>query len=187
MVLTTMLTSSFKLLFQVEAKCEIDDPVYGNGNCNELLINGVDAAANGYPDVQVKYTLRLCNYNQDDNIIQLVEPPKQAKLEFFHPLPRNEEPLKRFFVDQSFNNRELKAGECEEVIGTKTVSTRRSKYFMKAILQGVQKTSAGEQIQGGFCYAFSYNKIDFEYDYGLGDCNVSVSYFHNSCTDSIST
>lgn len=132
---------------------------------------------NGYPDVQVKHTLRVCNYNQNDSI-ELSKPPMATKVEFFYPVSGTG--TKNLIVDESYSGHLLKPGDCRSEIATTSVSTRRAKYFMEAILQGTRKTpSGGTIIDDGFCFAHSFNKIDFKYDYGFGECkmNVSMDYF----------
>ena len=139
------------------------------------MIDGKTAAAtDSYPDVGVKHTLRVCNYNTV-NSIKLVQAPKPAKTEFFYPVAGTD--TKIFIVDESYNGHLLSPGECREEIATTAVSTRRAKYFMKAILQGPQKTASGAPVNDSFCYAYSFNKIDFKYDYGLGECKVEVSIY----------
>ena len=141
--------------------------------CSDFVVDGKDAALNGYQNVTIKHQLKLCNFNEGLNVIKLSEPPKQAKVEFFHPIGEGID--QNFLVEKTFNNEELRPGECVSAIDTKTISTSRSKYFMKAILQGAQKKPSGDVVQGAFCYAFGFNKIDFKYDYGLGSCEVRVS------------
>ena len=142
------------------------------------MIDGRDAALNGYPDVTLSYTLKLCNYNEID-IIKVVSPPSTT--EFFFPIPGSGGE-QRFIVDKSYNGQLLRPGECKEVLGTARVTTSRAKYFMKSQLQGPQ-TSEFSGSQNGFCFAYSFNKIDFKYDYGLGNCsmNFSVSTYFGLC------
>jgi hypothetical protein len=153
---------------QAQTKCEINDPVYGQRECSSLVIDGIAAAANGYPDVTVKHSSKLCNYN-DGNDIKIVSP---STVEFFYPIP-DSGGKQVFLFDESYNGQVLNRGECREEVGTTTVSTSRAKYYMKSFLQGPQTNSAG--ANDGYCYAYSFNKIDFKYDYGLGTCEVNVS------------
>ena len=165
---------------QAQSECQLNDPVFGTGECSTLVIDGKDSAANGYPNVTLSYTMKLCNYN-DNNVIRLVTPPSQTQ--FFFPVPGSggEE---RFIIDESYpsNGQILRPGECEEVLGSFRASTSRSKYFMNSRLQGLQ-TSESSGLQNGFCFAYSLNKIDFKYDYGFGDCKFSVSFIYfGSCS-----
>ena len=156
--------------YQAQSECEINDLVYGKGECSSLVIDGKAAAANGYPDVTVKHTLKLCNYNDVNNDINIISPP--STVEFFYPIP-DSGGKQVFLFDESYNGQRLNPGECREEVGMTTVSTRRAKYYMKSLLQGPQTNSAG--AHDGYCYAYSFNKIDFKYDYGLGECKVNVS------------
>ena len=151
---------------QAQAECEIKDPVYGERECSSLVIDGKAAAANKYPDVTVKHTLKLCNYNNGNDIKM---PP--ATVDFFYPIPGSGDE-QVFLIKELLNGQLLNPGECREEVGTITVSTRRAKYYTKSLLQGPQ-TNNGER--NGYCYAYSFNQIDFKYDYGLGKCEVNVS------------
>ena len=164
---------------QVTTKCEVlQDKNYGyKSNCNDLIIDWKKAEANNFPDVNVRYTLKLCNMNDNGNSIKLTSAPKQTKVEFFYPIGAGivHNKTKKYIVNKNFNDVVLMPGKCEEVTGTARLPVKRAKYFMMAILQGEQRTQLDETVPDGFCYAYSYNKIDFKYDYGLGDCKVDVS------------
>ena len=144
------------------------------------MIDGRDAALNGYPDVTLSYTLKLCNYN-DNDVIKLLSPPSTTQ--FFFPVAGGP---KFFISDQSYNGQSLRPGECKEVVGKFRATTSRAKHFMKAQLQGPQ-TSEFSGSQNGFCFAFSFNRVDFKYDYGPGfglSCDkfsVSFIYFGSCC------
>jgi hypothetical protein len=172
----------FSIAQQAQTECQLNDPVFGTGECSTLVIDGKDAAANGYPNVTLSYTMKLCNYN-DNNVIRLATPPSQTQ--FYFPIPGSggEE---RFIIDESYNDQILRPGQCEEALGSFRVSTSRSKYFMNSHLQGLQ-TSESSGSQNGFCFAYSLNKIDFKYDYGFGDCKFSVSfiYFGSYCFETL--
>ena len=163
---------------KAEATCQLNDPVFGNGECSDLVIDGRDAAQNGYPDVTLKYTLKLCNYNEKD-VIKLLSPPSTTQ--FFIPNAGSSE--KEIVVDKSYNEQFLEAGNCtEEVVGTFRTTTSRAKYFMKSQLQGSQTSESPPFSPNGFCFAYSFHKVDFKYDYGLGNCsmNFSVSTYFGS-------
>ena len=145
-------TPYFCLPYQVQTKCEINDLFYGKGDCGSLVIDGIAAAADGYPEVDITHTLKICNYN-DSNNITLVQSNQPAKVEFFYPI--NGTNSKKFLVDESYNGQVLNPGECREEIGTTTVSTSRAKYYMKAILQGPQNKN-GNEVHKGFCFAYSF-------------------------------
>lgn len=145
-----------------QTECRVDDPIFGRGKkCSDLIIDGRDAALNGYPDVTLSYTLKLCNYN-DNDVIKLLSPPSTTQ--FFFPVAGGP---KFFISDQSYNGQSLRPGECKEVVGKFRATTSRAKHFMKAQLQGPQ-TSEFSGSQNGFCFAFSFNRVDFKYDYGPG-------------------
>ena len=168
---------------QVQATCKLGNPVYASGgtpvqgepgdNCNELVVNGVDAAANGYPKINMRHVLQLCNYNDNtNNRIKMVEAPARAKVEFLYP--DNEAQVK--LVDESWNEQSLAPKQCFENIGVKQVQSNRPKYFMEAILQGGQETPTGKFVPGAFCYAYSYNKINIGFVYPpYGQCKMRVS------------
>ena len=173
-VLLNVFLAHIRLLtsHQAQAKCEIVDPVLGNfDDCSSLKINGTDAAINGYPDVQVKYALQTCNYNDNTNKINLAD---YSRIEFYHP--DGNKPQVSFFND-ILSGKELGPGDCEIKEGTKTLTTTRASYYMKSLLQGPSKTESGGPVDDGYCYAYAFNVIDFKYDYGLGDCDVSVSAY----------
>jgi len=130
------------------------------------VIDGKAAAADGYPDVKVKYTSKLCNFN-DVNDAEIISP--ESMVEFFYP----DSDGQVFIFDEEYGGEVLKPGECKTTVGMETISTKRAKYFMKSLFQGPQTNSAG--AHDGYCYAYSFNKIDFKYDYGLGECKVNVS------------
>ena len=166
---------------QVQAKCELADNTLGTEgeDCSSIVINGEDAAANGYPDVEVKHTLQLCNYNDGTtNRIRMVAEPRRAKLEFLYPVVTAATKTQVKIVDASYNGQLLAPKDCFEETGFKTLTTNKPKHFMMAILQGPQETQGGTFIPGGYCYAYSYNKIDFKFIYpSLGECEMSVSTF----------
>lgn len=144
--------------------CELDDPIYGNGTCSSLVIDGKAAAIQGYPDIQVKYSYKLCNYN-NNSTIQLLQSHsinKSAKVE-------------EYLVDTSVNDVSLRPGECTGETTTLKVSSSSATRYMKTFLDGKQNTLDGDAIVDGFCYAYSFSTITFKYDYGLGECNVNVS------------
>ena len=173
-VLLNVFLAHIRLLtsHQAQAKCEIVDPVLGNfDDCSSLKINGTDAAINGYPDVQVKYALQTCNYNDNTNKINLAG---DSRIEFYHP--DGNKPQVSFFND-ILSGKELGPGDCEIKEGTKTLTTTRASYYMKSLLMGPSKTESGGPVDDGYCYAYAFNVIDFKYDYGLGDCDVSVSEY----------
>ena len=143
-------------------------------DCSKLVVNGVDAAENGYPMVNMRHILQICNYNDNtSNRIRMVEAPARAKVEFVYP---NGDGTQTKIVDQSWNEQVLSPKNCFENVGVKQVESRRPKYFMEAILQGPQETAGGTFIPGAFCYAYSYNKIDIGFMYPpLGKCEMRVS------------
>lgn len=146
----------------------------GNNDCSALLIDGKDAAANGYPDVKIKYTFKICNFNDSNSIKTIDSQSKSSKIQMFYRDSKTN--TKEFLVDKTFKGDLLEAGKCREEIAITVVSTNRAKYYMKAVLQGVQQSSNGGSVtRDGFCYAYSFHKVDFKYNYGLGECKVSVS------------
>jgi hypothetical protein len=166
-------TSIFHQSSQAEAKCELNDSTYGYGeDCNSLKINGADAAINGYPDVQVKYTFQVCNYNESTNKINLLG---DSTFQFFYPVVNAGE--EKLILNKNLGGQVLGPGQCQKEEATTIVSTDRASYYMKSLLQGPSKTESGGPVDDGYCYAYAYNIVDFKYDYGLGDCDVSVSEY----------
>ena len=103
----------------------------------------------------------------------MVEAPARAKVEFLYPDGEGQQ-IK--LVDQSWNERVLAPKDCFQNRGVKKVPSNRPKYFMEAILQGTQETSGGSFVPGGFCYAYSYNKINIRFFYEpYGECEMRVS------------
>ena len=178
------MNSTSQPLSKVQATCKLGNPVYASGgtpvagrpgdDCNELVVDGTDAAVNGYPKVNMRHILQLCNYNDGtNNRIRTVQAPTRAKVEFLYPQAYGTQVN---IIDQSWNDQVLAPKNCFENIGTKEVDSRYPKYFMEAILQGPQETSEGAFIPGAFCYAYSYNKIDIGFTYPTyGSCQMRVS------------
>ena len=144
-------------------------------DCSDYTVDGIQAAANAYPDVRIKHTLRLCNYNNENQINFLRDRTKRVQVHMYHPIGNGLNSGQNDLVFQTFNGQTLRAGQCVENVGTSTVSTSRAKYFMEGYLQGTQSNSNGQTIEDGFCYAYAYNKVDFKYDYNLGFCDIQVS------------
>ena len=151
----------------------VDDPKYGNGDCSSLVIDGKDAAINGYPSVKVKHILKICNFNEV-NSIMLAKNSPYTKMEFFYSAT-DTSGTSNFIVDKSYRNHLLGPGRCKKEIAKTSINTSRAKYNMKAVLGGSIRTPSGDTVNDGLCYASSENKVDFKYDYGLGECKMSVS------------
>lgn len=94
-------------------------------------------------------------------------------LQFFYPITGSNTGEQKFIVNEEVNGLLLKKGECKKETGKTIVSTSRAKYFMKSFLQGPQLSSGNSR--NGFCFAYTFNRIDFKYDYGFGECKMRVS------------
>ena len=145
-------------------------------DCNDYIVDGIDAAENGYPDINIKHSMKICNYN-NENQINLAPSNKRNRVKMQYPVGDN---IVQVIALEEYSEQILKAGDCYENIGTSTVSAEYAKYFMEGYVQGMQSDSEGKIIEGGHCYAFGYNKVNFKYNYGLQRCEISVSSVHKN-------
>ncbi len=85
--------------------------------------------------------------------------------------------LKRnYLVQEQFSRKSdvgLGAGMCEEAKGDVYINTGQLKHFMQASIQG--PLLGNESYEDKYCYAYAFNPIEFEYDYGDPPCEMSVS------------
>ncbi len=65
-------------------------------DCNEFIVNGTSASNDGYPEVDVQYTMKICNYN-DFNMTFAPDFPTgndvyepRSYLDFWYTIPVNE-------------------------------------------------------------------------------------------------
>jgi hypothetical protein len=152
-----------------ETECKVN----GITDCSMYEVDGVAAATDGYPEVTVEYSMKMCNYNDEDMDLSS-NPKKHVHTEFFHP-ETGSDPTKQIFLAQkTFNGETLTVGECKGTTGTVKLSTSRAKYFMESSLRG--RLSQSDE----FCYAYAFNKIDFKYNYSpeVPTCDV---YTRLSC------
>ena len=142
----------------------IEDSTFGSMDCNSLKINGTKAALEGFPDVQVRYTLKSCNYNigQDLKIGTL------SNQKFYHPGPQST------IYEEGNIGTVLTPGDCVTQSALETLGTDRASYYIQSQLQG-PSTINGNPVASGFCYAYAFYPVHFKYDYGLGPCKVSAS------------
>ena len=159
--------SSYHSCNQAEAKCMIEDSTFGSMDCNSLRINGTKAALEGFPDVQVRYTLKSCNYNTGQDL-KIVQPSNQK---FYHPTFNG---LQNVMYEEGNIGTVLTPGDCVTKTALETLNTDRASYYIQSQLQG-PSTINGNPVASGFCYAYAFNPVDFKYDYGLEPCEVSVS------------
>ena len=153
---------------QAEASCMIEDSTFGSMDCNSLRINGTKAALEGFPDVQVRYTLKSCNYNTGQDL-KIVQPSNQK---FYHPTSSNGP--QNVIYEEGNVGTVLTPGDCVTRTALEILGTERASYYMQSQLQG-PSTINGNPVDSGFCYAYAFYPVDFKYDYGLGPCEVSVS------------
>lgn len=125
---------------------------------------------NGFPDINLKYTTKVCNYNEGANNIHAVG---GTALQFYYPNPQTGN--QQYFLQNSLAGQVLGPGECREEVGEQAVTSSRASYYLKSLLQGPSKTQGGDNVDDGYCYAYAFNVVDFKYDYGLPPCDVSVS------------
>ena len=147
-------------------------------DCSEFVVNGTSASNDGYPEVDVQYTLKICNYNDFTMAFapdftsgnNAYEP--RSYLDFWYTIPVNEVRTKIFYKStRKYNSkssiRSLAPGECVGGQGVEKLNTSTAKHYMKALVNGAH--------EAGFCNAYAFNPIDFRYDYDDGPCDVSVS------------
>ena len=165
----------YSLLVHIEYQAEVDCKIAApNGNpteqdCDDLVIDGKEYARLGYPAVSVYETLNVCNYNTDD-----MKMNKQTGVEFFNNNGT-------FYENTKYPGEALQSGKCKGIQQKKMVPTSRAQYYMKATLQG-PLMSGNDKVTNGYCSAYAFKDINFKYDYGLGECDVSVSNNASSTT-----
>lgn len=165
------------LYSQAKAKCaaKLAGSTEDDVNCGDTYTVDVRAIANGtsteYPQVQLKYLLQICNYND-----QKMSFGRQAsRLKVWH----KEAGVQSFDFQRSYSqnsNDLLLPGACISERDTIDVPTTIATYSMDSLLQGplVNET---HNVDGGFCFAYSFNTLEFKYDYGDGDCVLRVSIY----------
>ena len=86
---------------------------------------------------------------------------------------------KDFKVNEEYgvNSLPIKEGLCMKETGSAKLDTSFSKYYLEASVNG-KLTIPGQD--SSYCYAYSYNPLDFKYNYGDGECKFTVStYAHD--------
>ena len=147
-----------------------DDPVDGiRKECNDIRINGTKAALEGYPQVEISHSVKVCNFN-DANKIKLVP---GSKLEFYYPNPITKQ--QESFFRRPLQNNFLGKGTCIEESGFTKLNTDRASYYLKALLQGPSQNALSTSVPNGYCYAYAFYPVEIKYDYGLPACEVEVS------------
>ncbi len=144
-------------------------------DCSDHVVDGIEAASTGsYPTVDVKYTVKICNYNKA-NAIAL---KKASGFQFYYPKVNENEETN--IAIETLDNI-IQPGNCIVKSGVQRISTSRASYYMKVFLEGPQQdVSTGAKIDNSYCYAYAFHVVDFKYDYGFGTCETSVSlHFSN--------
>jgi len=160
-------------------------------DCSEFVVNGTSASNGGYPEVDVQYTMKICNYNDFAMTFapdftsgnNAYEP--RSYLDFWYTIPVNEVRTKIFYKStRKYNSKatisSLAPGECVGGRGEEKLDTSTAQHYMKALVNGARE----DGYQAGFCNAYAFNPIDFKYDYDDGPCDVSVSDATNKETAS---
>ena len=145
----------------------IEDSTFGSMDCNTLRINGTKAALEGFPDVQVRYTLKSCNYNTGQDL-KIVQPSNQK---FYHPTSNGPQNV---IYEEGKIGTVLIPRDCVTQTALETFGTDRASYYIQSQLQG-PSTINGNPVASGFYYAYAFYPVHFKYDYGLGPCKVSAS------------
>ena len=70
------------------------------------------------------------------------------------------------------NSPPIEEGFCTKDTGSAKLDTSFSKYYLEASVSG-KLTIPGKDSSA--CYAYSFNPLDFKYDYGDGECKFTVS------------
>ena len=169
--------SPFDIL-QTEAKCMIVVNGQETTDCSDHVVDGIEAASTGsYPTVDVKYTVKICNYNEA-NAIAL---KKASGFQFYHPKVNENEETN--IAMETLDNI-IQPGQCIVKSGIQPISTSRASYYIKVFLEGPQQdVSTGAKIDNSYCYAYAFHVVDFKYDYGFETdpwCKTSVS-LHLTC------
>ena len=75
------------------------------------------------------------------------------------------------------NSPSIEEGVCTKDTGSAKLDTSFSKYYLEASVSG-KLTIPGKDSSA--CYAYSFNPLDFKYNYGDGECKFTVStYAHD--------
>ena len=142
-----------------------------------------------YPSVNISYTIKICNFNDADMNFAPTrtnsvtgEEQIRSYLQFWYtapsPIENETAPARQYIVNRAFTNATdvLQEGLCQKVKGTAEVSTTVSKFFMQANVQGpLSIADTNATLDDKFCYAYSFNPIELQYDYGDPTCEMSVS------------
>ena len=70
------------------------------------------------------------------------------------------------------NSPSIEEGFCTKDTGSAKLDTSFSKYYLEASVSG-KLTIPGKDSSA--CYAYSFNPLDFKYNYGDGECKFTVS------------
>lgn len=125
-----------------------------------------------YPKIKVQYDLQICNYNDFSmNFSALNQKGEErSSLEFWSYDPLQNE--KSVLAGEKYSQpTTLPTNTCKAIRSDFDIDTRYPSYYMKAIMNGPQEKG----WQMGYCNAFAYYPIEIKYDYGEGECDVSVS------------
>ena len=128
---------------------------------------------NGYPKIDVEYTWKLCNYNEENTTIKFSD----NQISYFE-LKNKDTNITR----QDFNSStpDLVSGNCTELIQERALDTKYSHHYMSAQLSSPPYVN-GVRPTDSNCYAYAYNPIEVTY----GKCNVTVCIIRLSCNTNI--
>ena len=87
---------------------------------------------------------------------------------------------KDFFVEEYFsggNSNPIPEGDCKKRLGNAKLDTTFSTFYMEAKVEGPLVLNTGVELPENYCYAYSFQPIQFTYDYGDGKCNFEVSMY----------
>lgn len=97
---------------------------------------------------------------------------ERNQLQFWYTQPDQFGKAQRFYIEEGrYANDALAAGMCKTIQGNVRLSSRISRYYMRALLNGPHEDGSAT----AFCFAYSFKPIELTYDYGDGKCDISVS------------
>jgi len=159
---------------QAEAECTVTDTrdayksVKGK-DCIFLEVNGTKAADdNEYPQINVRYDWKICNYNEGNSKVKLQDSkPSYFKLWRSKPGKKNKKTLfSKVFNETTVLKASAPAGaNCQTHEENVLLDTKFGYHFLSAQLQGPTA------VKDEFCYAYAFNPISVKY----GSCDVRVS------------
>ena len=133
----------------------------------------------GYPTVTMKYTLKICNFNDNPmGFASIVNNLHRSYLKFWSTTPGSTS--KNYIENEVYDNVKnptmLGTKACQKATSKIQMSTTTSNFYMEALVQGKLQTSNPGDASS-FCYAYAFNPIEFVYDYGDPPCVMTVRAF----------